>query len=128
MDYRREITSRNTLISQYQDKIKAIEAELDQLWRDEGIASVNQEVPLDSRGNPRPMLCRKCRQEPVVITKKSRQIDAIVEGRVTRVWQDYYLYVETRAWGNSEIWGERCIADFWKEASWISNVSRDNYC
>ena len=104
MNYQREIKDRNELIKEHRAKIATLEAELDQLWRDEGIANADREVLCDKWGNTQPLSCRKCRKQPILVTKNQRQIDAIVDGQLVKVWQDYYVYAPT----NGKLWCEKC--------------------
>lgn len=132
MDYQREISSRDRQIAEHKAKIAELQAELDKLWRDEGIACVDHEVPLDWRDKPQPMRCRKCRKKPVLTTKKQRQVDAVVDGRLTKVWQDYYVYSTTRDKGVDEAWCQTCRDECLRERDelnrWLQGISRDNYC
>lgn len=131
MNYSREIGVRNQWIAEYQAKIAAIEAELDQLWRDEAIAKVDHEVPLDAWNKPKPILCRKCRKEPSLVAKKQREIDAVVGGRLTKVWQDYYVY----SLSNNSLWCKNCSGEYYdairKEADWQARrawlIKHENY-
>ena len=104
MNYSREIGDRSRWIAEYEAKIAALQAELDQLWSDEAIAKVDHEVPLGPRNEPQPIRCRKCRKEPSLVTTKQRQVDAVVNGRLTRVWQDYYVYRLT----SNNLWCKKC--------------------
>ncbi len=115
VSYRTEINERNRQIAALQERITELNKELDQLWRDEGIANVGHEVPIDNWGKPSPMRCRKCRKEPVVVSVHQRQVDAIVDGKLTRVWQDYYRYATTKVGNASEAWCHKCQTEYFKQ-------------
>lgn len=105
MDYRHEISNRNASIARRKAEIKEIEAELDQLWRDEGIAATSQDVPLGGwRNEPEPILCRHCRKEPALVAKHQREIVVTVNGRPATGQHDYYRYDLT----NGEIHCQVC--------------------
>ncbi len=132
MDYRREISNRNASIARYQDAIGAIKAELDQLWRDEGIAATGQDVPLGGwRNEPEPILCRHCRKEPALVAKHQREIVVTVNGRPATGQHDYYRYDLT----GGEIRCQKCRdayqAELRREADrkeWQRNHECDSYC
>lgn len=107
-DYRGEIANRDRWIKEHQAKIKEIEAELDQLWRDEGIASIGHEVPLGGwLKRPEPIPCRKCRKDPALVATQQRRVDAIVNGQLVKAYQDYYVYDLT----DGQIWCQNCRND-----------------